>query len=83
MNNGGFVVAEVHRNLQLVYKEKSRKIAPYKHKYKNWWLVLIDQIGYGLDKEDAEQLREISGPNTDWDKVILVSPIKHEYGTEI
>lgn len=83
MNNGGFVVAEVHKNLQLIYEEKSRKIAPYKHKYKNWWLVLIDQIGYGLDKASAEQIREISAPSTDWQKVILVSPIKHEHGTEI
>lgn len=83
MNSGGFVVSEVYRNLQLVIEEKNKKIAPYKHKYKSWWLVLIDQIGYGMDEEDIESLKELEIERNSWDKVVFVSPIKHEYGNEI
>lgn len=74
-NSGGFIVAEMSRNLSICIEEKSRKVAKVRHKYQQWWLVLVDYIGYGLTESDREQLRELTKAKGPWDKVILVNPL--------
>jgi hypothetical protein len=44
-------------------------------KYPEWWLILIDHIGYGA--------REPIHVDHDWDKVILVNPLNPELGYEV
>lgn len=72
-NAGGWVVSEMIRNLELCITEKSRKVAPYRARYPEWWLVLPDMIGLGLDRDERGQLRGAVGLEG-WDKVILLSP---------
>jgi len=82
-DEGGWVVSEIHENLKIIIKEKTDKIAPHRHKYGIWWLALVDYIGYGISQENLDQLIDPPGPVHDWDKVILVSPLKPSYAVEI
>lgn len=70
---GGFVVAEIIRNLNLCIAEKTAKIAPYAHRYREWWLVLPDHIGPDLNAEERASIGQHiqMGP---FAKVILINP---------
>lgn len=74
---GGWLLHELQLNVQICAAEKSRKVAPYRHRYHTWWLLLIDQIGYGRSGLDVE-LRD-AGVRFDfgWDRVILLNPLDH------
>lgn len=80
---GGFVLAEILRNLTLCIAEKEQKVAPYKHKYSEWWLVLPDHIGGGLGTEDRRQFREIPPLIHFWDKIVLLNPSNPTHAFEI
>ena len=80
---GGFVLAQVLQNLKLCIAEKEKKIAPYRHKYPVWWLVLPDHIGHGLDAEDQQQFRGLPPLAHSWDKVVLVNPTKPSHAFEV
>lgn len=76
-DSGGFLVAELVRNLRICIGEKLRKVDRVRHKYEEWWLVLEDRISYGaLDGDDADQLRAALGPVAAFDKVVLVNPLE-------
>jgi hypothetical protein len=75
---GGFVVAELLRNLPICIAEKSRKTAQYRVRYEQWWLALVDMIGYHLSPTDQSQLREAFAVQHDWRKIILINP--HDAG---
>ncbi len=69
---GGFVVSELIRNMTEYIQEKKSKIEPYRHRYSEWWLVFVDQIGYARDQNE---LRPHFSKPEGWDKVILISPL--------
>jgi hypothetical protein len=58
-------------------------IKKYKSKYKEWWLILTDHIGYGLDEEDRVQFKQYITANHKWDKVILINPLNIESYFEV
>lgn len=82
-DSGGFVIAEVRRNLELCIAEKERKIARYRSKYAEWWLVLCDHIGHGLNMEDQRQFRLLPPIAHSWAKVVLVSPHNPAHAFEV
>jgi hypothetical protein len=55
-DSGGFIGSMVIDNLILVLKEKSKKIEPYRAKYKEWWLIVFDQIGTWLSEDASHEL---------------------------
>jgi hypothetical protein len=70
---GGFVAGEIIRNLQLCIAEKAAKIAPYRTRYAEWWLVLPDHIGPDLNKDE----RATIGEHVDlqmFSRVVLIHP---------
>ncbi len=73
-NSGGWVLSEMETNLRYCICEKSRKIGKVRSKYGQWWLVLVDHIGYGLDEFDRGTLRAQMSIEHDWDKIILIDP---------
>jgi len=73
--SGGFVLAEFKKNFDHCVKEKSGKIKDYYNKYATWWLVLVDQIAYGFDDSEREQLRSIINIDPSWDKVIVLDSL--------
>ncbi len=83
-DGGGFVVAEMARNLRICIDEKSRKVARFLDRYPEWWLVLEDRIGYGvLDEPDRHDLRELISVDDPWSKIVFVSPLNPAMGFEL
>lgn len=83
--SGGWVMSEIERNLRICIVDKEHKIAPYRHKYQQWWLLLIDYIGFGMDSEDRLQFKLDVLPriNHSFDRIIFVNPLDHAYAFEV
>ncbi len=75
-DSGGFVLSEILRNLSLCIVEKEKKTAPYRNKYKQWWLLLPDYIDFSLDDEDRATFEREIKPllKHSFDKIILIDP---------
>ncbi len=72
--SGGFIVDEILTNISHCATEKLQKIADFRSGYPEWWLVLVDHIGFGLDSSDKQQLlAQVKRPDG-WDQIVLVSP---------
>jgi hypothetical protein len=82
-DSGGWVFGETPKNLRLCIAEKTQKIAPFRSKYPEWWLILIDRIGYGVDDCDRQLYREHLAIQHSWDKVILLNPLNFRSAFEI
>jgi hypothetical protein len=83
-DSGGFVVAEMDRNIRICVADKARKVARVRDRYSEWWLALVDHIGYGiLDDSDRRDLRELVGLSKLWEKVLLINPLPPHNGFEL
>ncbi|MFZ3115077.1 MAG: hypothetical protein WA133_03795 [Syntrophales bacterium] len=82
-DSGGFVLAELSRNIRICVTEKTRKVACVRAKYPEWWLVLVDRIGYGIDERDHEEVRQLFQFEHSWDKIVLVNPLDATQGYEL
>ena len=81
---GGFLVAELTRNLEICIAEKARKVSRVRHRYSEWWLVFEDRIGYGaLEDDDVAQLRAALKTSSGFSKVVLVNPLDPRIGIEV
>ena len=74
-DSGGFVVGLIYDNLKLIVSEKEGKIKNYKSRYSEWWLAVVDTIGCGLTDLDAEQFHDLTRIDSQFDKILLVSPL--------
>jgi len=74
-DTGGFVLEETQKNLRLCVEDKSRRIAPVRHKYPEWWLVFVDRIGFGVDGCDELLFRAHLAVEHDFQRVILLDPL--------
>jgi hypothetical protein len=72
--SGGWLLPEMERNIRHCVSEKSRKIAGLRSKYSQWWLALVDHIGYGLDDFDREMFRDQVSIESDWDRIFIIDP---------
>lgn len=75
LDAGGFVLAELCRNLWLCVNEKSQKVRPYRQRYGIWWLLLVDTVAYALSIQSRVRFREMFGAIHDWDNILIVSPL--------
>jgi hypothetical protein len=82
-DSGGWVFEETQKNLRLCIEEKTLKIARVRDNYPEWWLILVDRIGYGVDDRDRQLYREHLAIRHSWDKVILLSPLDYRSAFEI
>jgi hypothetical protein len=73
-DSGGWVVEELDRNLRLCIAEKTAKVAPYRDRYPEWWLLFVDMITPGLT---PERIPRVLGPlgREGWHRIILVNPL--------
>jgi hypothetical protein len=69
---GGWIVAEIVKNLETYVPEKTRKTQGYRDKYPTWWLVFVDYIG--LARECSDVRKHYSRPH-EWNRLILLSPV--------
>lgn len=72
--SGGWLISEMEINIRYCVNEKSAKIAKVRPKYRQWWLALVDYIGYGLDELERELFFDQVSIAHDWDKIILIDP---------
>jgi hypothetical protein len=82
-DSGGWVFGEMQKNLRLCIEEKTAKIAHFRGKYPEWWLILIDRIGYGVDDCDRQLYNKHLAIKHGWDKVILLNPLDHRSAFEV
>jgi hypothetical protein len=82
-DSGGWLIRVMEENINHCVSEKSRKIEKVRSKYGQWWLALVDHIGYGLDDFDREQFRNQVSIEHDWDKIIIIDPRNHARWFEI
>jgi hypothetical protein len=52
LDSGGFILAELEQNLRHCVVDKTAKVAPYRSRYPEWWLVFVDHISLGLSAEE-------------------------------
>ena len=81
--SGGWLLAEMETNIRHCASEKARKIAKVQSKYPQWWLALVDHIGYSLDNFDREMFRDQVSIEHTWDRIILIDPRDHRRWFEI
>lgn len=81
--SGGWLLAEMETNIRHCASEKSRKIEKVKSKYPEWWLALVDHIGYGLDDIDREMFRDQVSVVHSWDRIVIIDPKDHTRWFEI
>jgi hypothetical protein len=81
--SGGWLIPEMEKNLRICIGEKTKKIANVRSKYEEWWLTLVDHIGYGLDNFDRKQFLDQVSLTHDWKKVILIDPRDHTRAFEL
>lgn len=74
-DSGGFVVGLIYENLKLVIAEKEKKTKAFKDNYREWWLAVVDTIGYGLDDMDTKQFYQLPKLSFEFDRILLVSPL--------
>jgi hypothetical protein len=82
-NRGGFVLGNIYQSLKIIIPEKFNKIKPYKHEYSEWWLALVDTIGYGLSGTEFDQLRSCIDFDLKFDRVFIISYLDPFRGGEI
>lgn len=73
-DSGGMVVQLLRHNIEHCLTEKTKKIAPFRTKYPEWWLVLIDHVVYGFDPLDWKQFKDSPRITHSWDRVVLLDP---------
>jgi len=74
-DSGGFVVGLIYENLKLIINEKEEKVENHRKKYSEWWLAVVDTIGYGLTDLDIEQFCDLPKLEYQFDRILLVSPL--------
>jgi len=73
--SGGWLISQIDDNLKLYVTEKTAKIEAFRAKYPEWWLVLPDLIGYGLDDFEQELFfDQLAVQPGGFDRIILLDP---------
>jgi hypothetical protein len=82
-NKGGAVFKDICDSLKIIITEKERKIEKFKHLYNDWWLVLIDFIGYGISSNMIDRIKDEIDESNSFNKIIFISPIDSKNAKEI
>jgi len=82
-DSGGWVLAETKRNLEICINDKTPEMERVRYKYPEWWLVLLDKIGYGVNECEIQIYKEHLRVQHSWDKVIIVNPLNPKCAFEI
>lgn len=77
-DSGGFIVSLIYENLKLIISEKEEKTKNYRNKYSEWWLAVVDTIGYGLSDLDLGQLNDLPKIENQFDRLLLISAIDYK-----
>lgn len=73
----GWLFEELENNIQRCVDEKARKVAPYRQRYSQWWLILVDHIGYALNEDERDMFHDDVNIRHDWGRIVLLDPRDH------
>lgn len=84
-DSGGWVMAELERNLRICIAEKEKKISTFRSRYAEWWLVLEDRIDYAVDSGDRPRFKSEVMPRIEhaFDRIVLLDPRDHRRAFEV
>ncbi len=74
-DSGGWVIPNLLENLEYCMKDKIKKVQGSKKEYESWWLILIDEISYGLKEEDQAYIISKIEKDPIFNKVILLNTL--------
>ncbi len=83
LDNGGFILSLLIKNINICIDEKTEKIQRYRNKYRIWWLILIDTIGYGSYKSEINSIKSKLVIDPVWSKIIILNTLNGEFIAEI
>ena len=66
---------KVEHNLRLCINEKTKKVARFRSRYSEWWLILVDHVAYGMSRDIRRMFRESVSIQHNWDRITLISPL--------
>lgn len=67
------VITDYKENLRYCIIEKSSKVAPYLPKYSQWWLFLVDHMGWGLNAVETKDLTDSISDLGKFDGIFILS----------
>lgn len=70
----GWLLHKMEENILYCIREKSKKIEGYRSRYNQWWLILVDCIGYGLNEFERSLFEDQVKIKHNFDKLLIVSP---------
>ncbi len=82
-DSGGWLLAQMELNIIYCIGKKEQSISTVRSKYSEWWLVLVDYIGHGLDDVDKEIFKTQVSISHTWDKILVIDPREHSRWFEI
>jgi hypothetical protein len=72
-DSGGLVVQMYIENINYCIRDKQKKIAPIKDKYKEWWLILVDtMMSWNLESYEVDQIRKGITAYDGFHKIIIL-----------
>jgi hypothetical protein len=71
---GGCDIEEAARNMRLCIADKAAKVAKYRSRYPEWWLLLVD-VAFGLDRGVGRRLYD-TAIGLGWSRVIIIDPAR-------
>jgi hypothetical protein len=73
-DSGGLVVQFYVQNISHCIDEKAQKIVPYKNRYNEWWLLLVDtmMMAWNLDSYELQEVRTGIANLRGFNKIIVI-----------
>lgn len=72
LDSGGFVMNKYVKNIKYCIEEKSSKVEEHLEKYDEWWLLMIDHIGYGLLDTEENKLKSKMSDLGRFDRTLII-----------
>ena len=74
-DSGGYVIPNLLQNLNYCIYQKTKKAENSDHGYNELWLILIDEISYGLNDSEKEYVVQNTEKPTAWSKIITLNTL--------
>jgi|GEM_PF-4540397 len=74
-DSGGSVLSNLLENMNYCIQQKAKKASASSNQYKQLWLILINEISYGLDDDGEKYITKNIQKNSIWDKIIILNTL--------
>lgn len=79
LDRGGWYDSHLLKNIRISIEKKESKVLPHKHRFKEWWLVLVDYIDPTFyDDYQLEELKTVVEEFTVFDKIIILDKVSKQ-----